>query len=191
MSIVMGYSGLALSFVVILVLGILIFIRPKVKPWMAILIIPILIWYGLVMLFVPNNILGWPVQGKDNLPERGRVLSVMIKEPSMTDKGMILLWMIGDIDKNNTILESISPNKVFQYSQENIPRAYKLSYSRQLHNKIVEAQRRQGKNGILIMKKDKGVIGKGKKKQGFEDDQIKFKVLNLRDVLKKSNINEE
>jgi hypothetical protein len=82
-----------------------------------------------------NAIVGWPTT--DRLPPRASFLASRIVEPdSFTgDPGVIFVWLQGIDDKNLPVGE---------------PRAYRLSYTRNVAKDVVEAQRMRGQGRDVV-----------------------------------------
>jgi len=181
-----GYIGLAIAFIIISSVLLFLLIRSKTHVIVKICIIPIVIWYGMALFYIPDNLRGWPTD--QQISNDSRVISILINEPSTNSNGGIYLWLI-DKEFKKVILD---PRNVFCYNEKNTPRVYKLQYTKELHKKLTIALKKAKETGGFITVKSlfgKGKRGKkGKKgKKGFDSGNLEFDVVNPRLILKKGN----
>lgn len=142
--------------------------------------------YSIAVYRAIPSFMGWPVEGK--IKEESIVLNIRIKEPDPIKKysGNIFLWVDSNIEKNSFQLIDFIVNPL-SYTSETDPKAYKLPYSKELHKKISKMmkQKKGNPNSVLTVK---GVLVKAQRKRGtanINDDQLKFKILNPRELLRK------
>lgn len=184
MIILTGYIGLAIAFIIITTILIFFLISSKIHVIIKIVVIPIVIWYGMVLFFTPDNLRGWPTD--QPIPDDSRVISVLINEPDTISKGAIYLWVI-DKDTKKTILD---PENMFCYNEKNTPRVYKIQYNKELHKRLIMALKKAGKTGGFITVKNLfgkwGKSNKNKEGKGIPDSgSLEFEVTNPRTILKK------
>ena len=103
-----------------------------------------------------DSYLGWPAT--DSVPEKSILLWGEVYEPNPQsgDPGKVCVWLIAydDLAQNN------SP---FKYSPEkNEPRAYRLPYSRKLHEQLEQAKKMIKGGKTVFMKRERPAAGKGK-----------------------------
>ena len=165
-----------------------ILIDSKIRWWIKAITIPLGIWFGFVVWFVPCNLMGLPFSTlAEKIPGNEIVKDIIINEPSESDKGGIYFWLIPLPIEIEEIL--LNPKTLSKYSPSMFePRSYKIPYNKELHKKLLEAQEEKSKirGGILIFK---GLLGKGKKAQregGAEGDSM-FRLIDPREVLQKEN----
>lgn len=77
----------------------------------------------------------WGLPSTDKLPERFVMIAAFVEEPVKKNPGALYLWVSEIEDGQETVLN---------------PRAYKLPYNRELHERINEALER-GKDGVSQM----------------------------------------
>jgi hypothetical protein len=163
MGIIPGFLGLTLAFLLIAVVLLWFFIKAKVPVLLKLIVIPLVIWYSLVLLYTPNKLLGWP--SPEEWPEGAMVLKFIIVEPSPNKPGGFYFWLIDDgymkrqellkigkIAQSETpgLLEVLNPKDIFGYKSTNTPRAYIMPYDREFHKMLTKKD-----------KKKKGMRGRG------------------------------
>jgi len=182
--IITGYIGLAIAFIMITAVLLFFLTDSKIHVLIKVVIIPVVLWYSLVLFSMPDNLRGWPTD--QPIPNDSRVISLLINEPSVSGMGAIYLWVI-DKEFKKTILD---PRNAFCYHTNNTPRVYKLPYNKELHKRLIEAlQKAKQVGGFIIVK---NLFGKGKKGKkgkigkGISDSgNLRFDVTNPRIILKK------
>ena len=176
-----GYIGLTIAFVIISAIVLWFSIRTPGQIIIKALLIPITVWYGLVLYYSVPNLMGWPIS--QSIPDNSQVLDIRIKEPDPkhNDPGAIYFWVNINPDSKNsqqTLAAKLHPKNMFSYNGKSQPRAYQLPYSRKLHKAIVEAQRKaQGVPGAQLKTKN----GKSKKgNTGHEESRapLELKIIN-------------
>jgi len=176
-----GYIGLTIAFVIIAAIVLWFAIRTPGQIIIKALLIPVAVWYGLVLYYAVPNLMGWPIS--ESIPDNSQVLAIRIQEPDPkeNDPGAIYFWLNIKPDSKSfeqTLKAQLNPKSIFSYNSETRPRAYQLPYSRKLHKAIVEAQRRaQGVPGAQIRTKQ----GKSKRGPLGNDDskaKLELKIVN-------------
>ncbi|OGF25269.1 hypothetical protein A2468_02040 [Candidatus Falkowbacteria bacterium RIFOXYC2_FULL_46_15] len=177
MSIWTGYAGIITTFVILGTLLLWLLIKSKIHIFVKILIVPVVLWYSLVLYYVPEKLLGWPTP--DDIPDRSAVFATIIKEPGPSDQGAIYIWLM-DIDGRKKT-NWANPKNVFEYSEKNAPRSYKLPYSRGLHEELQKGEEARERGMIIMLKKG----GKGAPKEGnngarrrSDADDVEIEILN-------------
>lgn len=173
-----------ISFVVIAAIFSWMCIGIQGKLWLKIIMLPLVIWYGLILNTSLDRIYGWPA--KYELSENAYIKSYIAKKPTIYDEGAIYVWVVDRIKVRipNLAERIMNPGKMFIIEYSGTPRSYQLPYSEQLHKKF-----KQGfKDSKLFMKL------KGKKKKGAFSNMIPFmknkpefeiEVEDLTEILKK------
>lgn len=181
-----GYTGLALGFIILITWAILTRIEWPKKTVLQAALIFVCVWFGVVMWLTSQSFFGWP-STEIISPEQSRILSIRIKEPDpkINFPGAIYLWLElkPEIETQEYLLNGLfSPLLYFSNTD---PRSFRIPYTRELHKKINQLLKQQkGMAGSFLTAKGK----KGKaKKQGtqIKDDQIEFKIINPVEILSK------
>jgi len=181
MGIMSAYIGLIIAFIIIISFFLYFFIASNMPVAVKILIIPIIVWYSLVLFYTPDKLMGWPTW--QPIPNGSRIISMIIKEPFKDDLGSIYIWAI---DYNISEKWSINPKRVFRYNEKNTPRVYKIPYSKELHKKLIEARSSAKKNHGFMMWGIKK--GKGKLKRGGNlnlSDDVEIRIIDPMKLLQK------
>ena len=178
-------TGLVVAFILLAIVTAWNTIRTKGWLGLKIITISILIWYGFVVYFTIPQIMGWPT--KKDLPANSKIISVRIIEPRGTDKGAMYFWLSRKPDHKKDAMNLLRPDKFLIFTGGIQPRSYKIPYDRELHKKLLEAQKKQRKQrGSSLMTGKKGVKIKGKQKgQSNSPTEKPFKILNPFDTLRK------
>jgi len=181
-----GTTGLAATFVVLASVLLWIFIKPDTKGWIKAIVIPFVIWFGFAAWYTPQNLMGWAkITTLEEVPGNSIVQNIMIIEPNNNDKGAMYFWLI-PLEKEPDSL-FWNPKYAFVYnSKPGEPRVYKTPYDKELHKKLLEAQKEKGKNrgSVLIFKGLlKGEKGKMKGEEGpMNREKQPFKILKPQDI---------
>jgi hypothetical protein len=166
-----GYIGLTIAFVLLAGIVLWFFIKTPGRTVIKVLLITLTVWYGLVLYYTAPNLMGWPTP--QAVPENSLVLAIRIKEPDtgIDDSGAIFLWISTPSTSKDSKKASESwfnPKSIFKYDRQSDPRAYKLPYSREMHDAIIQAQRQaQETLGALIL------VKKRVSRQGTGTDESK------------------
>jgi hypothetical protein len=172
-----GYTGLTIAFVIISAIVLWFSIRMPGQIIIKALLIPVTVWYGLVLYYSVPNLMGWPIS--QSIPDNSQVLAIRIKEPDpqQNDPGAIYFWANIKPDSKSaqkTLKTLLNPKNIFSYNGKTQPRAYQLPYSRKMHKAIVEAQRKaQGVPGAQLRTKN------GKPKRGHPGNDESLAPLEL------------
>ena len=157
--------GIPLTFLVLFAVMLWFIILGKGKWWLKATIVPVVLYFSLIIWFSLSQISGWA--STNEMPSTFILHWSIIKEPSKKDshdQGAIFIWAT-EVDDNyqmthqpvNPILYPFTPKK---NSAE--PRSYRVSYSHDLHEKLAKLQ--------TMIAKGKTVIGKNNGK-GFGIDE--------------------
>jgi hypothetical protein len=119
------------------------------------------------MYFVGSQAVGaiWGIPSTDPLPPKFLMLAAAIEEPGAKSKGALYLW-VSKLQDGKPVIE---------------PRAYRLPYTKLLHNQVNEGLRR-GRDGVAQMGTAEAKSGEGT--GGFlglkpgNDEQL----INIRDL---------
>jgi len=183
MAILSAYIGLTIAFIIITSILLYFVINSNSHVFLKAGAITIVIWYSLVMFYTPPRLMGWPTY--QALPDESNIISAIIKEPKGDDKGSIYLLVISTDDDKKSLIQQINPKHIFDYSNKNTPRIYRIPYSKEFHKKWAKAKRGAGRGGIIKLQREKPQ----KKKSGGNSrslkDKFKFKILNPMELLKK------
>ena len=185
-----GYAGLTTAYVLIAAMLLWLFINSRTHLVAKVLLVPVVLWYGIVLYYTPSNLMGWPtsIASEKELPGDAFVVSIQIKEPSKKklDPGAIFITVIELGDKPKVKL-SVNPKAAFTYNGHGEPRTFKVPYSKELHKKILEAEKkRRGSRGSRIKtakkikKGKKGTVGDGESKS-----KEMFRIVNPIDLMPK------
>lgn len=186
-----GYAGLTTAYILLAAMLLWLFINSRTYLFLKILIVPLVLWYGIVLYYTPTNLMGWPtaIKSVEELPGDAFVSGIQIKEPNKKtlEPGAIFITVIKFSDKSEMKF-SLNPKEAFTYLGKEEPRIYKIPYSKELHKKILEAQKKQrGRSGSTIKTKKKL---KGDKKEGTvgtENSKAKemFRIINPIELMPK------
>ena len=185
-----GSTGLATAFVILSALFLWFLIKSKIKLSIRFIIIPVVVWYGLVLYHTPSKLMGFPltVNSIEEIPNYSVVLYVKVVEPDYKSSGYIYFYVVHPYNKykkDKNIIQVLNPKKIFGFDDRNVPISYKLDYDKFLH-KDLEKQREKMKamRGSVM----RIVHGKGKMKDGQgrdENPDSEFEVLNPHKILPK------
>jgi hypothetical protein len=181
----LGIIGLAITYLLISVPLLIICVKSNISGLYKFLLIPIVLWYSMVLYSVPGNFMGWPKYQEP--PDKAIVLSSWIEEPKQNDKGGIYLWAL-NFPKVTKKEITFNPQAFIDQVKKEIPRAYKIPYSKEMHEKLLAAQKKQKEEQSLMQwhrgKSKFGERGKtGKKKEG--EDESGFTLVKPQELLPK------
>lgn len=189
--------GLPISFVILGALLLWLCVDKKVSKVLKVLMIAGVIWFGLILLYTPSRIMGWPVNTTyDGLPETAVVLSWKIIEPNINAaEAGIYLWMVpkkfGAPEESLFDIYQVDPRYAFDVTLKDTPRCYRLPYEKEQHKTLTRKAREARKaKGILLFKKRSGGKKGSKKNQGRDiSDESDYKIIDPSDVMKKRHEN--
>ena len=124
--------------------------------------------FTIIFWHTTYSYLGWPAN-EDDVPDKVLIHWVIIKEPNKqinSEGGIYILLESAEEEKINPLL------KFFAYKNNNEPRLYGLSYSRELHEQLVGEVMERLKRGQPVA----GKLKKGKtnkKREGKNKDKGK------------------
>tara|TARA_B100001971_G_scaffold143611_1_gene132744 strand:- start:454 stop:1056 length:603 start_codon:yes stop_codon:yes gene_type:complete len=145
-------------------------IGAKGKWWAKGTMIALSLWFGLTLFYTVHNFMGWPTLEQIN-KERSQILYFQIREPSKKydDVGAIYLWVrilrSEEEPKGKTFQELMNPMTWFLYTDKRAPRAYKLPYTKEVHEQLEELTKNKQEKG------SEGFIEKGEDEQGRPDGE--------------------
>ena len=156
---------LVIGYIIIATIVLWHFLKVETPTALKVIIVPLVIGYGLVLLYTVPMLLGWPLKAA-TLPDDSRVVKAIVREPSNIP-GYIYFWVT---------------------SGRQDPRAFKLDYTRELHERLAKVRQQASKGGRITVKKK----GKGKKKlgagKGQDEDTVKFRILFPRQIMQKDKV---
>jgi hypothetical protein len=157
--------GIAIGFVLIAAL-VLWFVIGSKGHWVSkAAMILLSLYFCLSVGFSVNEFMGWPTD--DKLPPKFLLHWAVIKEPDVKlgDKGSIYVW-IKPIGKHEVEYKEWNNYLLSFYDGKSRPRAYRIPYSRTLHEQTQKAIDAIAKGeGVGGTSGEKG-SGKGKKRSG-------------------------
>ena len=169
-----GINGIIASYLITISVFFWVF-KEKGSRLAVIIFIPFCLWYSLVLIFSINSLYGYP--SSQSMPEDSVVKSIHINEPSKDYAGVMCFWVIPLAEMGNGKIE---------------PRAYKIKYDRELHNRLMRKRQEGGKNGILVWNRKDGKSKEGlmslKKLMGgpyYPSESGEFKIINPMILLQK------
>lgn len=154
----MQIIGIPLTFLVLFAVTLWFIILGKGRWWLKAAVIPVVLYFSLVVWFSLAQISGWASDSET--PETFAINWIMVKEPSKRDprdQGAIFMWA-SEVDENHEPVEgAISPWLAAFTPRRSAaePRAYRLPYSRDLHEKAVEVQKMISKGKTAVGKRGK------------------------------------
>lgn len=160
MDIFVGYTGLAISFVIFAAILLWIFIKAdNIGFKKKLLTVPLVLAYSIILYYIPVNFMGY---ASDDMEDVGMV--IVLKTYVIEDDA--LYFLVIDYNKANVML--FFPRPV-DSGKPTAPRLYKVVYNSDLHRKLLDAQARlktQGRGGMLLDTEmlrgfsDVGLLGK-------------------------------
>ena len=185
-----GFSGITILYVLLMVLLSWSIIGIKGRWITKGLFMAVAIWFSVTLYYSFQNFMGWPTEETISA-KYCQLIWFQIKEPSkVTDHpGAIYLW-VREISKSEiiegiTLSQLANPMIWFIYPDETVPRAYKISYTKDAHKKLREAAegRKKGIRTYVIIEKNKL---KADKADELEiRDRVRFKLVKPQDMLPK------
>jgi len=160
MDILAGYFGLSLAFVIISSVFLCFIIGSKINVSVKAVLIPLVVWFTLVLYYTPGKLMGWPNPGEP--PDNSIILLYLIKEPAGDKAGFIDMLVIMNDTSKRSFVDQLAPVNVFGYTDTNAERMFRLPYERKLHEELVEKSKEaKRKGGVLRYKRKKGKPGSG------------------------------
>ena len=157
--------GIPLTFLVLFAVILWFIILGKGRWWLKAAIVPVVLYFSLIMWFSLGQLSGWASQSE--MPETFILHWSIVKEPSKKDshdQGAIYLWATQVDDEHQVINQPVNPVLHPFTPKKNAaePRSYRIPYSRDMHEKIGKIQ--------SMISKGKTVIGK-RNGDGLSTDQ--------------------
>lgn len=127
----MSSNTLAIPFGFMLLAVIILWIMTGIKGkwWIKSWLILVTSYFSIAVWMALHSYMGWSTT--DPLPAKYQVFWIIVYEPRDNDEGAIHVWLRS--------LHAQSKNNLFEYSASIEPRAYKLQYSRELHEQAQQA----------------------------------------------------
>lgn len=135
-----GLMGLAVAFVLLASIWAWILIRATKYRALKFVMIPILIWYSLVVYFAPSNLIGWPC--KTEPPDGAIILAFQISEPTY-----IYIWAV---DGAYDPIPTLDPRGLTKYTFTGTPRAHTVLYTKSLHKELIAAEKQKRERNHLL-----------------------------------------
>ena len=185
-----GISGITILYVLLMVLLSWSIIGIKGHWITKGLFMAITIWFSITLYHSFHNFMGWPTEETIST-KYSQLIWFQIKEPSKITNhpGAIYLWVreLSSTEKLEglTLKQLTNPMLWFTYPDESVPRAYKIPYTKKKHKKLREAAeaRKTGVRTYVEVKKKKKRSGESGDQE--IDDEIRFKLINPKDILPK------
>ena len=185
-----GISGITILYVLLMVLLSWSIIGIKGHWITKGLFMAVAIWFSITLYHSFHNFMGWPTEETIST-KYSQLIWFQIKEPSKITNhpGAIYLWVreLSSTEKLEglTLKQLTNPMLWFTYPDESVPRAYKIPYTKKKHKKlreVVEARKTGVKTYVEVKKKKKR---SGESGDQEIDDEIRFKLINPKDILPK------
>ena len=170
--------GLSISFVILVTILMWMMAYTKIGPdWLKSIILVIVMWYGLMVYFMPIKMMGWPVCGE--LPETGIILAWKAIDPGMNPgEGGIYLWMVPKEEYGPSWKDWL-PNQLWMLKKRDIPRAYRIEYLPKSYEQLSDADKLvAGKEGNVMMWRKRTVGG-----------ESPYEVIKFEEIFKKETQN--
>lgn len=161
------------------------------KWWAKGTMIALSLWFGLTLFYTVHNFMGWPTLEQIN-NERSQILYFQIREPSKKydDEGAIYLWVrvlrSTEEPKAKTFQELMNPMTWFLYTDKRAPRAYKLPYTKEVHEQLEElTKQKQNKGSEGYIEKGDNEEKGSPEEQGNRSQQIQIIVIDPSSLIPK------
>ena len=185
-----GISGVTILYVLLMVLLSWSIIGIKGRWITKGLFMAITIWFSVTLYYSFHNFMGWPTEETIST-QYSQLIWFQIKEPSKVTNhpGAIYLWVRELSSKEKpeglTLKQMSNPMTWFTYPDESVPRAYKIPYSKKKHRELRKAAegRKTGVRTYVEVKKKKKRLGRGGQQE--VEDEIRFRLINPKDILPK------
>lgn len=149
----------------------------------------IALWFSMTFFWVLPDLKGWPAD--ISIPEKSRVIWLTIVEPENDNPGAFYFWCDIKPDNQKNAINLLNPYKRLSYTGRLEPRAYKIPYDRELHKKLLEAQKQQKKIGGSWLEISGHKKGIKRGKSGNAIDEVDFKIINPIELMPKDDPMEE
>jgi len=178
-----GLVSLVVSFAILAALLLWQTVDKKGSKIMRAFLIVAVLWWGMTLYYLPRGIMGWP---KPGLPDYAVLLSWKVIEPSIDPKEAgLYLWMVPkSLSEVEESFRKLDPRYAYEFTLNNVPRAYFIPYSKKEHNKLGEAARKAKEVGGLIMFR-RGTKRRGERRDS-EKDESGYIVKTPREIIKKT-----
>lgn len=143
MDILVGYAGLAISFVMFAIILLLVFIKANNISWKTKLVtIPVVLAYSILLYYTPGQFMGY---ASDNIEGVGQVI---VLEYHVVESEA-LYFLVIDYNKQN--INAMIPRPT-DATKSTAPRLYKIIYNSEAHKQIIEAwdARKKSKNRLAV-----------------------------------------
>ena len=185
-----GISGITILYVLLMVLLSWSIIGIKGRWITKGLFMAIAIWFSITLYHSFHNFMGWPTEETINT-KYSQLIWFQIKEPSKVSNhpGAIYLWVreIPESEKVEgfTLKQLSDPMVWFIYPDENVPRAYKIPYTKEAHKKLRESVEARKKGIITYVEVGKKKMNRRRPSDQEIDDEIIFRLIKPQDILSK------
>lgn len=167
----LGELQLVAAYVLVAVLLLGIGLWAKVRWWIKAGAVIVTFAFFFVTFVSVKDLLGWP--SDDPLPDRFELLWVVVDEPNQStgSEGAIYFWLMklpgeGPLDE----MDVYTPGRIdTRWKTDQLPRAYKIPYSRALHRDSEEAKLK-----VVNGSRQIGVSTRRPKKPGEYQEQSEF-----------------
>lgn len=178
----MGWLTVSIIYIILVSLLIFLFLAPKVKLFIKVIAIPIIIWFSIITYYSAQSFKGYPIYGD---PPLGSIIvgSHIVETVEVGKEPEIYLMVLHP--RGYKIGEIVNPTNPFQfiyYFKEGEPVLYKINYSDELRKKLKEAMKEKNKKGGVIIWGFTGKKGEGNELQ-MQTGGVA--VLNEFEILKK------
>lgn len=154
--------GIPLTFLVLCSMGLWLILYARGSWHIKLAFISICLYFSFLMWHSLSDLSGWCTDSP--MPKKSIIHWILVSEPSKSnarDQGNIFFWAT-EIDENNEIIRKVSLPLLRPFSSkknETEPRAYRLPYSEDLHEKSAKAMQELMKGKTLIGEKESGGDG--------------------------------
>ncbi len=123
-------------------------------------------FYSLEVWNALDSYLGWAA--REPMPQRALLVSAMVREPNPAkrDDGAIFLWVVP--------LAQDEPGPFAYEPISGEPRAYRLPYSRAMHEQTAAAMQAMRKSGRPVLIERQGLPGEREGRDGTDGDRSTF-----------------
>lgn len=145
--------GIPLTFLVLCSMGLWLITYARGSWLIKLAFISICLYFSFLMWHSLSELSGWCTDSP--MPKKSIIHWILVSEPSKSstkDQGGIFFWAT-EVDENNEIVRKMSILLLRPFSSkksETEPRAYRLPYSEDLHEKSAKAMRELMKGKTLI-----------------------------------------